>query len=439
MSPFTAWANTQQEKAEKEPSQPQHDHNKKKQESEQQQPSQVQPHPQRLNVVLFYADDWTMKVLGALDPHHIVQTPHLDAMASRGMLFTNNCVTTSVCWMSRSTLSTGTYGAIHQHHMPFQEAVFETQHWNDTLYPKMKQAHRTTKTNHDDTEGYYTGLFGKWHKLELQDELQQAFHEHKIYYGNHWETRNGQSRHVTDLNQDDALDFLQRWNQRRHEQPHKRQQKTHEQKSVYQPFFLTMSFFATHAEDGKIPSYRPKNETRLGTYPDWPLSPQVPVPKTATELHYQQLPRFLIGEGNNEGRMRWRNRFEPHNFQNSIKDMYSMATEVDTAVGAVMQQIKQMDDDVYNNTVFIFTTDNGTYVVDVYRDDKPERLTTLADVSRAQCIVSLSLSLSFLVRCYCYLLRPFILSIYLSLSIVYYCTTRQYARGTRVGRKMVPV
>jgi len=39
--------------------------------------------------------------------------------------------------------------------------------------------------------------------------------------------------------------------------------------------------------------------------------------------------------------------------------MYSMATEVDTAVGAVMQQIQAMDDDVYNNTVFIFTTDNG--------------------------------------------------------------------------------
>jgi hypothetical protein len=41
-----------------------------------------------LNVVLFYADDWTMKVLGKLDKR--VKTPNNDAMADNGMLFTNN-------------------------------------------------------------------------------------------------------------------------------------------------------------------------------------------------------------------------------------------------------------------------------------------------------------------------------------------------------------
>lgn len=55
-----------------------------------------------LNIVLFYADDWTMQVLGKLNP--LVRTPNIDKMADNGMLFTENCVTTSVCWISRASL-----------------------------------------------------------------------------------------------------------------------------------------------------------------------------------------------------------------------------------------------------------------------------------------------------------------------------------------------
>jgi hypothetical protein len=69
-----------------------------------QQRRQEQERP--LNVVLFYADDWTMKILGKLNP--LVQTLNIDHISDNGMLFTNNCVTTtSVCWMSRATLMTG--------------------------------------------------------------------------------------------------------------------------------------------------------------------------------------------------------------------------------------------------------------------------------------------------------------------------------------------
>jgi hypothetical protein len=65
----------------------------------------------RLNILLLYADDWTMKTLGALNDR--VKTPNLDQLARNGMLFTNNCVTTSVCWISRATLLTGQYASVH--------------------------------------------------------------------------------------------------------------------------------------------------------------------------------------------------------------------------------------------------------------------------------------------------------------------------------------
>jgi arylsulfatase len=304
---------------------------------------------ERLNIVLFYADDWTMKVLGKLDPNQIVKTPNIDEMANNGMIFTNNCVTTSVCWISRSTLCTGTYSNIHKHTMPFDEAKFETKNWNQTLYPKMKNNYDNNNNNNNNNKdnnsnGYYTGLFGKWHKLEVWEEINEAFHEQKVYYGKHWEKRHGQQRHVTDLNKDDSINFLNNW--------YKRQQSNIQLNK--QPFFLTTSFFATHARDGEIPSYQPKNDTRIGMYPDW--SKDVPIPKTATEQHFKELPPFLAQFGN-EGRTRWNNRFEPKDYQKSIKDMYAMATEVDTAIGEIIEKIKKLN--VYENTLLIFTTDNG--------------------------------------------------------------------------------
>ena len=289
----------------------------------------------RLNVALFYADDWTMKVLGILDKR--VKTPNIDTMAKNGIVFTNNCVTTSVCWASRATLATGTYTAVHKHTMPFDNVEFETRVWSDTLYPLMKRG----SNNGVCSDGYYTGLFGKWHKLEIEEELNAAFDERIIYYGNHWEERDGQRLHVTELNTIDSVNFLENWRER------------FESSEEKHPFFLTTSFFATHARDGEFPSYQPKNSTRLRIYPD---IVDIPPPKTATKKHWNQLPHFLRHEGN-EGRTRWKKRFEPTHFQSNIKDIYAMATEVDEAIGAIIDKIKSLG--VYNETVMIFTTDNG--------------------------------------------------------------------------------
>jgi arylsulfatase len=75
-------------------------------------------------------------------------------------------------------------------------------------------------------KGYYTGIVGKWHGPMVKDKMDMAFDHKLVYYGRHWESRNGQTRHVTDLNQEDALNFLKR-------RPKK------------QKFALKVSFFAT--------------------------------------------------------------------------------------------------------------------------------------------------------------------------------------------------
>ena len=288
--------------------------------------SNILSYDERLNIVLFYADDWTMKVLGKLDP--TVKTPNIDKMADQGMLFLNNCVTTSVCWISRATLMTGTYYARHLQNNPSSEQIFKTHAWNETLFPKLKSA------------GYYTGLFGKWHAPQPQEEMKQAFHKREMYYGKHWMTgKDGKPQHVTDKNREHAISFL-------------------ENRPRNKKFALKVSFFATHAEDNNIPSYKPMNWSRMELYPDNSTHQNyqtIVPPKTATHQHWTELPYFFVD--GNTGRGRWKQRWEPDVWQKNIRDLFAMATEVDWAVGEIINVLKEQG--VYNNTLLVFTTDNG--------------------------------------------------------------------------------
>ena len=189
------------------------DHQRRRTKDEAPELEEPQKEHDPLNIVLFYADDWTLKVVGKLNPY--VNTPNIDKMADNGMMFTQNCVTTSVCWISRATLMTGVYSARHRQTEPWKtNNIFDLHPWNETVFPMLRQA------------GYYTGIVGKWHGPHVAENINMAFDHHIMYYGRHWESRGGQTRHVTDLNREDALNFLRR-------------------RPKNQKFALKFSFFAT--------------------------------------------------------------------------------------------------------------------------------------------------------------------------------------------------
>ena len=205
--------------------------------------------------------------------------------------------------------------------------MFRLHPWKETVFPLLR------------SHGYYTGIVGKWHLPFPEPEMSMAFDYRNNYFGHHWENRNGKMRHVTDLNLEDSLYFLRT-------RPKKKN------------FALKISFFATHARDNHYPSYEPMNKTKAL----WYNNVTIPMPKTNTEKHYKELPSFFRaikgnGEPKCEGRTRWKMRFEPDYYQQSIKDLYRMATEVDFAVGEVIKELKKQG--VYNKTMLIFTTDNG--------------------------------------------------------------------------------
>jgi arylsulfatase len=272
-----------------------------------------------MNIVLFYADDWTYKTLGLVNDY--VKTPNLDQLAKEGVLFTHNCVTTSICMQSRATLYTGQYVSRHQTLFSWRNVtMYEPERWKQTLYPLMLNS------------GYHVGFVGKYHHLEPPPG--PTFDYFVSEQMNHYPRRGSETRHVTAWNEHDAKDFLSK-------------------RPKEKPFFLTVSYFATHAEDGNIEGYRPM-ESSTSLYEDQP----VPLPKTFTEQHWKQLPPFFNDE--NFGRGRFRNRYDtPETHQIMMKKLYRMATEVDAACGNIIQVLKEQG--VYDNTLIVFTTDNGNF------------------------------------------------------------------------------
>lgn len=267
------------------------------------------------NVLILFADDWRHDTLGVAG-NPIVKTPVLDKLSEEGVRFINNYVTSSVCGVSRASLYTGQWLSRHQSG-PF--GMWKTP-WSET-YPGLLREN-----------GYYVGHIGKWHNGKFP---QSNYDFGRAYSGHHWyERKMKQHIHVTQRNENDALEFLQ-------------------ERPKDQPFCLTVAFFATHAEDGHPLQFLPQAES-LSLYDEV----EVPIPATATQEAWEKLPDFFTSE--NEGRNRWTWRFDnPIKYQFMMKNYYRLASEVDSTCGRILQELEAQG--ALENTLIIFTTDNGYY------------------------------------------------------------------------------
>ena len=269
-----------------------------------------------VNVLILYADDWRYNTLGCAG-NPVVKTPNLDQFAREGTRFTHACVTTAICGVSRASFLTGQW--MSRHGNP-AFAMFKTP-WAET-YPGLLRAN-----------GYFLGHVGKWHNGKFPAE---TFDFGRAYSGRHWMKQpDGTMIHVTQKNENDALEFLRT-------------------RPADKPFCLTVAFFATHAEDENPLQYLPQPES-MKLYQDV----TIPVPPNATDESFRRLPPFLANE-KNEGRVRWHWRFDtPEKFQTMMKNYYRLATEVDATCGRVLAELEKQG--LLENTLVIFTADNGYF------------------------------------------------------------------------------
>jgi arylsulfatase len=268
------------------------------------------------NIVLLYADDWRWDTLHCAG-NVTVKTPHLDRLATQGVRFTNSMVTTAICGVSRASLLTGQWMSRHGN-QAFQ--AFTTP-WAQTLPGLLR------------SNGYWVGHVGKWHCGKFPAD---QFDVGKSYSGRHWMKRpDGSEVHVTAQNQADALDFLRT-------------------RPADKPFFLTVAFFAPHAEDGHPEQYRPQPHSA-----EWYAGVTVPVPPTANAESLAKIPAFLQ-DPHNESRKRWSQRFDtPEKFQRMMLNYYRLCSEVDAACGAVLDELEKQG--LGKNTIVVFTCDNGYF------------------------------------------------------------------------------
>lgn len=110
------------------------------------------PEQRSPNIIYILADDLGYGDLGSYGQEHI-QTPNLDRMAEEGMRFTNHYAGSTVCAPSRAVLMTG----LHTGHAPIRgnkEIMPIGQYplqYGTVTFPKILQQ-----------AGYTTGAFGKW-------------------------------------------------------------------------------------------------------------------------------------------------------------------------------------------------------------------------------------------------------------------------------------
>lgn len=302
---------------------------------------------ERMNVVFLLADDLRWNSLGCMG-NKIVVTPNIDELAREGVRFNNACVTTPICCCSRASILSGQYisrNGVRDFKTQINESNFAY------TYPAILRC-----------EGYWTGFVGKYGVGKIREN---DFDYSRAYEGIHWypvdssvkiesigETENGKkytrimgdSIHVTDRNANDAIEFLRT-------------------RPKDKPFNLSVSFFAPHAEDAHADQYRYKPSSEK-----FYQNITVPVPETSTLEALNALPPFISNE-KNYGRERWHWRFDtPDRYQQYMKAYYRLVTDVDVAIGKIIDELKAQD--VYENTLIIVMGDNGYFQSDHQLADK---------------------------------------------------------------------
>ncbi|PHS10447.1 MAG: mucin-desulfating sulfatase [Blastopirellula sp.] len=286
-----------------------------------------------VNVLFILVDDQRNDTLGCAG-HPVIKTPNIDQLAKQGVRFENAFVNTAICMASRATIFTGLSETSHGYTGGGPPAVPVQKMDVDSSFPVLLRA-----------ASYRTGFYGKQHvKFAEKNEpaLKRMFHDHKVYNGgpHHVKLPDGTMRHTAELIGDRSVEFI-------------------ESQPADQPFCLYMSFNIAHARDG---DHRPG----IGHFP-WPKAVdglyediEPAAPRLGDPKYFEMQPEFLQ---NSMNRDRWFWRWDtPAKYRLNMQAYYRMLTGMDAVIGRVQQAIKKQG--FTDNTVVIYTADNGYYMGD---------------------------------------------------------------------------
>jgi len=275
------------------------------------------------NILLIYADDLGYGDLSSYGQQNF-QTPHIDALAKNGIRFTDHYSGSTVCAPSRDSLMTGRHTGRNsiRGNGKFKLPATET-----TIATLLKQAgYRTALIGKSCVTGDiqspetlaehgFDYFFGTTHNIDAHHRYPKfvyknthkiEFPDNHLHHGSHYDL---------DLYRDKSLEFIGG-------------------QEGEAPFFLILSLTVPHAAIN-VPEDS-MERVREGVQPD----PKVP--------HPPQQPHYTHVE-------------EP-------KTSYAgLVTRIDDAVGAIISKLGEKQ--LLENTLIIFTSDNGPHAEGGYHPD----------------------------------------------------------------------
>lgn len=299
---------------------------------------------ERPDVVFILLDDLRYDALSFLD-HPYVETPHIDKLREQGAWMENAFVTTSICCPSRATFLTGTYASRH--------GVIdnETSEYNPEITPPVSKYLQDA--------GYRTAMIGKWH-MGFSGQARPHFDEWLSFdgQGKYYDpefiytdgSREKLKGYTTDILTDRAIDFVQR-------QPEG------------QPFFLMLSHKAVHEPFQPAP----RHKTAFGAKT---MDPE-PVSWNDT---FEGKPDWQRRQRTRDVRWNWRTRdveeeqlpdaiaLEPWKKKKKYVDQLRCLAAVDDGVGRLVEVLRERGN--LDNTLIVFTSDNGYFHLEHRRWDK---------------------------------------------------------------------
>lgn len=342
----------------------------------------LKPHkPKRPNIVFIMSDDHAYQAISAYDKR-LTSTPNIDRIAKDGMLFTNACVTNSICAPSRAVILTGKHSHINgkvDNYFPFDTT--------NITFPQLLQAN-----------GYQTAMFGKLHfgnNPKGFDEFQILPDQGNYYNPDIITKKEGPKKlmgYVTDLITDITLNWLK--NERDpdkpfflaylHKAPHREwiPAERHYKEFIHKTFPEPSTLFDNYEGRG---SAAKEAEMNLLKHMNWAGDSKV-FPENMKKLGIKEshsydiaLYNATVGRMNPEQRKVWDDTYRPMNeefmkkypsmtekekmqwrYQRYMQDYLGCIASVDEGVGKVLDFLKENGLD--ENTIVVYTSDQGFYL-----------------------------------------------------------------------------
>lgn len=277
------------------------------------------------NIVFILADDMGQWAMGCSGNDEII-TPQLDQLAKDGVMFNNFFCASPVCSPARASILTGTIPSEHGVHDYISHGNIEGEKRKGKFVaPKKYIEHLTSYTQLLQQEGYNCALSGKWHLGDSINPQSGFSNWYSIGRGGcsyfnpdvvHEGKIENKSEYITDLITKNAIENIEDFSKKD------------------EPFYLSVHFTAPHSPWGE-------NDHKKQ---DWDLYENTKFTSTPKQP-YHPLLTFSAKSAKGKGR------------EKILRGYYSAITAMDRSIGEIIKSLKE--NSVYDDTVIIFTADNG--------------------------------------------------------------------------------